>query len=199
MSTQKKTQALQTLSNKDRTQIATYKQRMMEDCAPKVTIKIDGNNGFIRADSLTLAKIAKAFGTADRGLTGKLMEQTAGTFPSHEAFDTKFNNTLAILYDIKPKDTLEGMLTVQMVGVHNLAMNFMGRAALADQAPDGVDMNVDRATKLLRTFTAQIETLNRYRGKGQQKVVVEHVHVNAGGQAIVGTVVGGGGKNEKCE
>ena len=34
----------------------------------------------------------------------------------------------------------------------------------------------------------QVEALHRYRGKGQQKVTVEHVHVNAGGQAIVGTV-----------
>jgi hypothetical protein len=34
----------------------------------------------------------------------------------------------------------------------------------------------------------QIEALQRYRGKGQQKFTVEHVHVNAGGQAIVGAV-----------
>jgi hypothetical protein len=33
-----------------------------------------------------------------------------------------------------------------------------------------------------------LEALNRHRGKGQQKVTVEHVHVNAGGQAVVGTV-----------
>ena len=30
--------------------------------------------------------------------------------------------------------------------------------------------------------------LNRHRGKGQQKVTVEHVHVHAGGQAVVGIV-----------
>jgi hypothetical protein len=33
-----------------------------------------------------------------------------------------------------------------------------------------------------------IEALNRHRGKGQQKVTVEHVHVHAGGQAVVGMV-----------
>jgi hypothetical protein len=32
------------------------------------------------------------------------------------------------------------------------------------------------------------EALNRHRGKGQQKVTVEHVHVHAGGQAVVGMV-----------
>ena len=52
------------------------------------------------------------------------------------------------------------------------------------------------ANKFMRTFTSQIEALNKHRGKGQQKVIVEHVHVNAGGQAIVGNVTktGGGGK-----
>jgi hypothetical protein len=39
-----------------------------------------------------------------------------------------------------------------------------------------------------------LDALNRHRGKGQQKVTVEHVHVHEGGQAIVGTVetLGGG-------
>ena len=35
--------------------------------------------------------------------------------------------------------------------------------------------------------------LNRHRGKGQQVVRVEHVTVQAGGQAIVGAVTQGGG------
>src|SRR3954470_16049819 len=39
----------------------------------------------------------------------------------------------------------------------------------------------------------QMEALSRYRGKGQQKVTVEHVHVHAGGQAVVGAVDAGGG------
>jgi hypothetical protein len=30
-----------------------------------------------------------------------------------------------------------------------------------------------------------LDALNRHRGKGQQKVTVEHVHVHEGGQAIV--------------
>jgi hypothetical protein len=34
---------------------------------------------------------------------------------------------------------------------------------------------------------------NRHRGKGQQKVTVEHVHVHSGGQAIVGAVETSGG------
>jgi hypothetical protein len=42
--------------------------------------------------------------------------------------------------------------------------------------------------KLSRTYAALVDALNRHRGKGQQKVTVEHVHVHAGGHAIVGSV-----------
>jgi hypothetical protein len=45
----------------------------------------------------------------------------------------------------------------------------------------------------------QVEALQRYRGKGQQKVTVEHVHVRSGGQAIVGTIHPGGGGKKKSE
>jgi hypothetical protein len=37
----------------------------------------------------------------------------------------------------------------------------------------------------------RVRSVNRHRGKGQQKVTVEHVHVHKGGQAIVGAVGGG--------
>ena len=40
----------------------------------------------------------------------------------------------------------------------------------------------------MRTFANQTEALGRYRGKGEQKMTVEHVHVYQGGQAIVGPV-----------
>jgi len=42
-----------------------------------------------------------------------------------------------------------------------------------------------------------LEALNKHRGKGQQKVTVEHVHVHQGGQAIVGHVAQGGGIEPK--
>ena len=51
-----------------------------------------------------------------------------------------------------------------------------------------MDANILRATKLLRTFTTQMEALNRHRGKVGQPMVVGNVNVNEGGQAIVGAV-----------
>jgi len=56
-----------------------------------------------------------------------------------------------------------------------------------------MDANVLRATRLMRVFNEQVETMAKLKGKaGQQRVVVEHVTVAAGGQAIVGAVPPGG-------
>ena len=44
-----------------------------------------------------------------------------------------------------------------------------------------------------------MEALDRHRGRGQQHVTVEHVHVHKGGQAIVGAVAPRGGGRHKDE
>jgi CHASE3 domain sensor protein len=42
--------------------------------------------------------------------------------------------------------------------------------------------------KLARTSAALVETFQRYRAASEHKVIVQHVSVNDGGQAIVGNV-----------
>ena len=59
---------------------------------------------------------------------------------------------------------------------------------IRDQTFEGRREELNQANKLSRTYATLLETLNRHRGKGQQKVTVEHVHVHEGGQAIVGNV-----------
>jgi hypothetical protein len=44
------------------------------------------------------------------------------------------------------------------------------------------------AARLMRTYATQVEVLRRLRNGGQQFVRVEHVHVNDGGQAMIGNV-----------
>jgi len=67
------------------------------------------------------------------------------------------------------------------------------RAMLGEQSFEGRRENLSQANKLSRTYATLLESLNRHRGKGQQKVTVEHVHVHSGGQAIVGNVETSGG------
>jgi len=44
-----------------------------------------------------------------------------------------------------------------------------------------------------------MEALKRYRASSEQKIVVQHVNVSDGGQAIVGNVTTGGGGIPKKE
>jgi hypothetical protein len=100
---------------------------------------------------------------------------------------------LALLRGIAPQDELEGVLATQMVATHNAAMECLRRAALPEQTFQAKDMYWRHAAKLLSTYVRQMELLDRRRGKGQQSVTVRDVHVQAGAQAIVGTVESGGG------
>jgi hypothetical protein len=100
--------------------------------------------------------------------------------------------TIAGLIGINPNDELEGMLAAQLVGCHNASMECYRRAMIGEQTFEGRRENLCQANKLSRTYSTLLEALNRHRGKGQQKVTVEHVHVHEGGQAIVGNVEGGG-------
>jgi len=111
----------------------------------------------------------------------------------------KLKYVLATINGIGPKDELEGLLAVQMIGVHSLAVECLRRASLKEQTPEGLDANNHRATKLLRTFTAQMEALNRHRGKVGQPMVVGNVNVNEGGQAIVGAVRHDGSRKASTE
>ena len=64
-------------------------------------------------------------------------------------------------------------------------MSFLAYAASKNPS-EVLDKNVSRAVKLMHIFTTQTEVLKSYRSKGEQKVRVEHVHVNASAQAVVG-------------
>jgi hypothetical protein len=95
---------------------------------------------------------------------------------------------VSALIGIRPGDELEGMIAAQLVAAHNAAMECYRRAMLREQTFEGGRENLNQANKLSRTYAVLLDALNRHRGKGQQKVTVEHVHVHAGGQAVVGTV-----------
>jgi hypothetical protein len=104
------------------------------------------------------------------------------------------------LMGIKPGDELEGMIAAQLIACHNASMECYRRAMIRDQTFEGRREALSQANKLSRTYAALLDALNHHRGKGQQKVTVEHVHVHAGGQAVVGMVQSpGGGDQQKSE
>ena len=101
---------------------------------------------------------------------------------------------LSVIRDLAPRDAVERMLAVQMAATHVATIRSARWMATADNLPQ-VQAHYSGFNKLARTFAAQIEALRKHRTGGEQRVTVQHQHVNVsdGGQAIVGNVTGGRG------
>ncbi|GJE13393.1 hypothetical protein FOHLNKBM_4456 [Methylobacterium longum] len=133
-------------------------------------------------------RLGDAFGTrSDTFAVGQLNHLLGMVRPDEQAPEIEANTMLAAVEAVRPENELEGMLAVQMAATHRLAMECLQRSAVAT-TPEQMTANGNLASKLLRTYTAQIEALAKVRRGGAQKVTVKHVHVHEGGQAIVGNV-----------
>ena len=140
-------------------------------------------------------------GSRDGAFTGVLVNQLAGAIfagvkPDPEMVAVMQKASQVALQGIAPTDPLEGMFAAQMVATHFAAMECYRRAAIPEQSFEGRRMSLDLGNKLVRSYAGLAEALNKHRGKGQQIVRVEHVTVEAGGQAIVGNVGRGGSAKE---
>jgi uncharacterized protein YjgD (DUF1641 family) len=142
-------------------------------------------------------QLKKLFGSADRdfyeGLFVQIMD--AGIKGHDFSNDRDANFILSVVKGLEPKDQVEAMLASQMAAVQMATMTLTRTLAHAENIPQQ-DSAIRGFTKLTRCFTTQVEALKKYRSNGQQKVIVEHVTVNEGGQAIVGNVDQGGGANK---
>ena len=87
-------------------------------------------------------------------------------------------------------------MAAQLIAAHSVAMECYRRAMMPEQTFGGRNQNLNYANKLARTWATLLNALNKHRGKGQQKITVEHVHIHNGGQTIVGTVEHPGGGTE---
>jgi hypothetical protein len=134
---------------------------------------------------------------------GRLYVQLGNSCDSKMELAESFDSTLTFMEDIKPRDCIEKMLATQMIATHHATMDCY-KMLVKNKNLKIMDLMLRSAGKLSRTFTMQMEALNRYRGKGGQKMTVEHVHINSGGQAIIGNVTKNvtdreGGEEEKLK
>jgi hypothetical protein len=98
---------------------------------------------------------------------------------------------LAAVGELKPRDTVERMLAVQMAATH-VALIRSARWLANAERMDQVQAHYNGYNKLARTYAVQVEALRKHRNGGKQTVTVQHVNVSDGGQAIVGHVDAGG-------
>lgn len=149
-----------------------------------------GEVGIHYGDDDSSLKALDLFRVSDADAASLLLRQLAQLFDREASTGnlTEVNGGLALLHELKPQDPAETMLCSQMVGTHMLAMECLKRANLAKQSFEGRELNMRHGERFLRIYAQQLDALNKHRGKGQQKVTVEHVTVNEGGQAVVGSV-----------
>ena len=114
-----------------------------------------------------------------------------------EDFGSALRKSITLIAASDPKNQLELMLATQLAMTHIT----LGKSAqLLDQ--NYKDVNTINSlgnlyTKLSRLGIDQINTLERMKGKGQQKIIVEKVNIEAGGQAAIGVYEGVGANAKK--
>jgi hypothetical protein len=126
---------------------------------------------------------------ADR-LVSQILNATHLQSPNEPISENTLNAALGAVAGIAPRDEAEAMLAAQMVGVHWTAMDLLRQAGATDSRFHFNDAG-NMAVKLLRTYTAQLEALKRYRSSGEQRVVVQHQHVNVTADRAAVQVNGG--------
>lgn len=83
---------------------------------------------------------------------------------------------------------LQNMLVTQLLSTHDLHQKLLPYASRSMNYPEDNQYFINAITKLSNTFIQQITMLQKLQGQSQQKVVVEHLHIHEGAQAIVGQV-----------
>jgi hypothetical protein len=98
------------------------------------------------------------------------------------------NGAIAMIAARAPVDEVEAALAIQMACTHMVTMVMMARVGGGHGGPHRLPGMASAIAKLTRAYCTQVETYRRLRGGGEQKITVQHVTVNEGGQAIVGAV-----------
>ena len=155
-------------------------------------------------------RLADAFGTRSMEFVDAMLKGVGMATEDHSASkdfgpgspdQLAFNAALAVIDGVRPKDEVEAMLAANMAVANITLLELVARtrAAIAGHLYQGnglkrLDVLGNLTNKFMRTFAIQIEALARKRRKGEQTVTVRHLHVHAGGQAVVGNVTHRGGR-----
>lgn len=105
--------------------------------------------------------------------------------------DKSTNFVLGFVDAMQPRDAAEVLLLTQMAAIHQATLMLARRLNHVENIPQQ-DAAERALNKLARSYAVQMDTLKRYRSKGQQVVRVERVTVENGAQAVVGNVTHGG-------
>jgi hypothetical protein len=101
------------------------------------------------------------------------------------------NTKLEMMASLGPKDGFEGMLIAQMMMVFQKSVDLLYKSNGSESFEFSNSM-LNQSIKLMKLYNQQLESLDKHRRGGKQKMTVEHINVSDGGQAIIGDVHQGG-------
>jgi hypothetical protein len=135
-------------------------------------------------------RLKNALGTGSNHFVDASLQQlvAAARLPFSGISETAVNASLAFIEGAKPQDEVEWALVIQMACTHTAAMAVLSRLGGGHGPDRNIAIKASAASRLLRAYATQVEALRRLRNGGSQFVRVEHVHVNEGGQAVIGNV-----------
>ena len=141
--------------------------------------------------------VEKLFGTSNFKLAMETANRAAMSLPHGMTDEEKYNLIFGSSQEMKPKDILEARLCTKETTLYTTAMQYMMRAERNLESNElGSNLwhetYMNYAIKLLRLHNETVQTLDRLRRK-EQRIVVQHVTVNDGGQAAILTKIDGGG------
>jgi hypothetical protein len=138
-------------------------------------------------------RLKEAFATVSRDFIDASLSQLimAARLPGGGLSETAVNAALAFVEGAKPRDEVEAALVIQMAATHSATMAVIRRVGSGSGGDRSLAVVASAASRLLRAYATQVETLRRLRNGGSQFVRVEHVHVAEGAQAVVGVVNAG--------
>lgn len=134
-----------------------------------------------RVDYPEFISIMESFGITDRRFIAPLHQQLIEA-DGFGGDGVEF--AASVIQGIKSHDHFVVMHAVQMAVMHWATMKSMRKVG-EWQGMEYQERAVAIATKLARTYTAQMEALKRYQTGGERKVTVQHVSVFESGQGIV--------------
>ena len=152
--------------------LQSFTQRLDEaPPVPVVTVQNNEHGQSIAIDhpdrSLGELLLMEALGTTNPAFSNAILKQLATAASDGRQVDEQgLRFLLAVITDIKPKDQIMAMLAAQAAVIH-LAVMTSGRAV-----PDVWFVRLEQASdlsKLVRTFTVQVDALQRYGCAAEQQ------------------------------
>lgn len=126
--------------------------------------------------------------TSDNELADYVYLKAIKAMPGIANTEDDINSVLQALNELKPQDHVEAKLCLQSHVLYAQGMKYLALANKEDRIKAN-EFCMKTAMKLLRLHNETVEVLEKYKRKGEQKVVVQYVNVENGGKAVVGSFV----------